>query len=304
MTHSINIEVTGPEPPDVFVGADFVLKARVSCSDGCELAGVAVKIIAPDGSALREFATGAGGTLDASLQAPPRAGEHIWRLVFGAHEVDRIRHEETTVATGISVKPHLTSLAVWDIPSPVVTGEKFAIKVGAKSSAEAALGGGRIDICDEAGIVLAQGCLSLAPLSGTSALYWAELELSAPATPGMHAWSARFAPDDLSLEHGAASYRFDVVVVPPAEHRLIVRVIERETAIPIADAQLRLGAYRAVTDASGRAEIAIPKGSYNLTVWKVGYEAPQTSVEVNADVTVEVAVSPVPEENPDAAWMM
>jgi hypothetical protein len=303
MTHSINIEVNGTEPSDVLVGAQLALKMQVSCSDGCELAGVPVKTIGPDGVE-REFLTGAGGTLDAALQAPPRAGEHIWRFIFGAHEVGRIRHEETTATARISIKPHLTSLAVWDIPSPVVTGEKFAIKVGAKSSVEAPLGGGRVGIYDETGTTLAQARLRPAPLPGTSALYWTELELRAPATPGMHSWSARFAPDDLALEHEAASYRFDVVVVPPAEHRLTVRVIERDSAAPIADAQLRLGPYWAVTDGSGSAEIAIPKGSYNLTVWKVGYEAPQTSVEVNADATVEVAVLPVPEENPDAAWTM
>jgi hypothetical protein len=304
MRHSINIEVTGPEPPDVFVGAQFMLKVQLSCSDGCELAGVPVKAMGPDGSTARELATGAGGTLDAALQAPPQAGEHIWCFIFGAHEIDSVLHEETTTTAKISVKPHLTSLAVWDIPSPVVTGEKFAIKVGAKSSIEAPLGGRRVETCDETGTTVAQACLAGAPLPGTSALYWATLELHAPATPGMHSWSARFAPDDLALEHEGASYRFDVVVAPPAEHRLTVRVIERDSAAPIADAQLRLGPYRAVTDASGGAEIAIPKGSYNLTVWKVGYEAPQTSVEVNADATVEVAVLPVPEENPDAAWTM
>jgi|SRR5215472_13690221 len=303
MTHSINIEVTGPEPPDVFVGAEFVLKVQVSCSDGCELAGVPVQIIAPGGS-VREFTTGGGGTMDAVLQAPPRAGEHIWRLVFGTHEVDRVRHEETTVTTGISVKPQLTSLAVWDIPSPVVTGKKFAIKVGAKSSAGITLGDTCIEICDAAGARLAQGALGTTALLGTSALYWAEIELPAPAAPGMHAWSARFTPADLALDHEGVTFQFDVVAVPPPEHRLTVRVIERESATPIADAQVWLGAYRAATDASGRVEIAMPKGSYNLTVWKVGYEAPQTSVEVNADVTVEVAVVPVPEENPDAAWTM
>jgi carboxypeptidase family protein len=200
--------------------------------------------------------------------------------------------------------PEVISLAVWDIPSPVVAGERFAIKVGAKSSAEIALTGSGIEICDGGGIALAQGYLAAAPLPGTSALYWVELEVPAPAAPGMHAWSARFAPVDLALEHKDAIYKFDVLVVPPPEHRLTVRVVERDSETPIEDAQVRLGAYRAATDRSGHAEIALPKGSYNLTVWKVGYEAPQTSVEMTADLTLEVAVAPVPEENPDAAWMM
>jgi hypothetical protein len=301
--HSIKIEISEIEPPEVKVGAEFVMRCRVACTEGCELVGASVKLVGPDDTA-GGFAIGPGGALDAVLQAPRRAGEQTWRLLFSAQEVDGVRHEETTAAASINVNPQGTSLAVWDIPSPVVTGGKFAIKVGAKSSAGIALGGSRIEICDGAGTVLARGCLAEAPLPGTSALHWAELELPAPATSGMHRWSARFVPDDLALEHEGASYGFDVLVAPPPEHRLTVRLTEHDRATPIADAQVRLGPYRAATDASGRAEIAMPKGSYNLTVWKVGYEAPDTSVEVNADVTIEVAIVPVPEENPDAAWMM
>jgi hypothetical protein len=302
MTHSIAIEVSGTEPADVLAGAEFVLRARASCRAGCDLAGMPVRMIPPEGAA-RELTTGADGILAAVLQAPQRAGEHSWGLVIGAHELGGVRHEETAAAARIGVKPQATSLAVWDIPSPVVTGERFAIKVGAKSSAGTALGGTRIEICDEAGAMLAQGCLAEAPLPGTSALYWVEIGLLA-AAPGLHALAARFSPDGLALEHAGARYRFDVVVVPPPEHRLTVRVIERESATPIDDAQVRLGAYRAATDRSGRAEIAMPRGSYILTVWKVGYEAPETRVEVNADLTVEISVVPVPEENPDAAWTM
>jgi hypothetical protein len=305
MAHSINIELTGTEPPDVMVGTEFALKGRVACVDGCELVGESVKLVGPDDAVAGECAIGPDSALNAVLWAPPRAGEHVWRIVFGAHEVDGVRHEETTVPVQITVKPHATSLAVWDIPSPVVTGERFAIKVGAKSSMGIALAGIGIEIHDDgAGVSLAQGRLSEAPLPGTSALYWAELSLPAPAASGMHTWSARFAPSDLALEHEGATYRFDVVVVPPPEHRLTIRVVERDSATPIEEAQVRLGAYRAATDRAGHAEIALPKGSYNLTVWKVGYEAPETKVEVNADLAVEVAVLPVPEENPDAAWTM
>ena len=303
MAHPIAVEIGDTEPPEVTVGDEFVLKCRVLCAQGCDLLGAPVKLVGPDDRPAGEFSIGPEGRFEAALQAPSRAGEHQWRLLFGAREINGIVHAETTAPVRISVNPQATSLAVWDIPSPVVTGERFAIKVGAKSSAGSALGGTSVEICDAAGTPLAQGRLGEAPLPGTSALYWADLELAAPA-PGMYAWSARFAPDDLALEHEGAAYRFDVVVVPPPEHRLIVQVMERESAAPIADAQVRLGAYRAATDGSGRAELAMPKGSYDLTVWKAGYDAPQRRVEVTADLTVEVAVLPLPEENPDAAWTM
>ena len=45
------------------------------------------------------------------------------------------------------------------------------------------------------------------------------------------------------------------------------------------------------------------RGGDNLES-KVGYEAPASSVTIDADAAVEVAVAVVPEENPDAAWQM
>ena len=83
-----------------------------------------------------------------------------------------------------------------------------------------------------------------------------------------------------------------------------IKVIEKVTAAPIAGAQVRLGVFRAATDKSGLAEIDMPKGVYDLNVWKVGYDAPTKTVELNDNVSVEVEVVSLPEENPDAAWLM
>jgi hypothetical protein len=302
-THATRIAVSGPEPADVAVGTGFILKVRVSCPAGCALAGAPVKVTASDGTAVAgELAS--EGAADFALQAPRQAGAFVWSVVFCGHEVEGIRHDEKTLPVRIGIKPQATSLAVWEIPSPVVTGEKFAVRVGAKSAADVALGGRAIAVCDEAGAPVAHGRLGETPLPGTSALYWTEVELLAPAEAGMHAWSVKFEPTELELPHDGAAFKFSVVVVKPPEHRLTIKVIEGANATPIEDAQVRLGAYRAATDRSGQAEIGMPKGCYSLTVWKVGYEAPATTVEVNEDSTVEIAILAVPEENPDAAWMM
>jgi hypothetical protein len=128
--------------------------------------------------------------------------------------------------------------------------------------------------------------------------------MRAPTKPGMHAFSARFAAAELELSHEGAAFKFSVMVVEPPEHTLTVRVTERESARPIADVQVRLGPYRAATSPSGETAIRMPKGSYELAVWKVGYEAPARTVVVNEDLTIEVAAEAVSEEDPDAAWMM
>jgi hypothetical protein len=52
------------------------------------------------------------------------------------------------------------------------------------------------------------------------------------------------------------------------------------------------------------AAIEVPKGTYELVVWKVGYDVPISSVEIGADRTVEIAATVVPEEDPDAGWQL
>jgi hypothetical protein len=204
----------------------------------------------------------------------------------------------------VRIRPLETSLAVWAIPSPVVTGRPFAIKVGAKSAAGCNLTGARIAVCDAGGMVLARGVLGDTPWPGTSGLYWTELNLIAPGAAGMFSWSVEFAAADLALAHQGSSSRFSIAIVEPPEHRLTVKVVEQDAASPVANAQVRLGAYRAATGGSGLAELLVPKGSYDLDVWKPGYEAPKTALTIDADLAVEVVIVPMPEENPDAAWQM
>ena len=306
-THATVIAVN--EPAEVAVGADFVLAVRVSCPAGCDLSGVADRSHGA-GWRNRDRRSAVGDADTAERATSPsrrrsRSATIIWRLSCRGSRERRRASRSQPVAGGRCGPGRIeTSLAVWSIPSPVVTGQPFAIKVGAKSTTGCDLTGMRIAVCDEAGAVLASGVLGDAPWPGTSALYWTELALVAPAEAGMFSWSVKFDAAELAVPHHGASSRFSIAIVNPPEHRLTVKVVEQETAAPIENAQVRLGAYRAATDGSGLAELMLPKGSYDLDVWKSGYEAPTTTIAIDADVTVEVAIAAVPEENPDAAWLM
>ena len=48
----------------------------------------------------------------------------------------------------------------------------------------------------------------------------------------------------------------------------------------------------------------VPKGAYDLNVWKSGYDAPTAAIVIDADLAVEIAMVLIPEENPDAVWQM
>ena len=76
------------------------------------------------------------------------------------------------------------SVVVWDAPSTVECGEKFIVKLGAKCSSECRPDGWTIEVLDHDGNVQATAAPSDEPWPGTAALYFAEVELSAPDTDG------------------------------------------------------------------------------------------------------------------------
>jgi hypothetical protein len=192
------------------------------------------------------------------------------------------------------------SLAVWDVPAAIPGGENFSVKAGVKSSDGVALGDGRVELHDETGAVVAFALLGDAPWPGSEALYWAEIALQAPPAPGPLTLTAHFGGKDLKEPHEPASSGFSVNVVARAEHTLTVTVAAGGE--PLADAVVRLGPYRAPTDASGTAKLRLAKGRYELVVWKTGYAMTAMPIAVEADASVAVATQPVPEDNPDAVW--
>jgi hypothetical protein len=193
---------------------------------------------------------------------------------------------------------HQTSLAVWDIPTPAA-GERFSIKVGAKSSAGCALGARRIEVLDGEAIVAAAH-LGDAPWPGTDALFWAEVELQAPDPPGLVTLVVRFDAAELDEPHEGVSSPFNVSVVAKPEHTLTVKVVA--DGVPVEDAIVRLGPTRATTDASGVAAVKLAKGRYELVVWKAGYDAPTTPLTIDADAFMQIDARAVPEPDPDAVW--
>ena len=305
--HSTTLEIAEPLPSDVLVGADITVKVRVSCAGGCDLRSVPLKVLAPDGAAIASRFT-IDDTDDCGrvlMKAPARVGDHTWTLVLPTQESAGAGpvHHECVVPISFRTKPVDSSLAVWDIPSSVVTNGCLQIKVGAKSSADCALAGKVIEICGEDGMVVARSVLGDAPFPGTSALYWAAVDLIAPLKEGICSLSARFEADELDLDHNSSATRFGFVVVRPPEHAVRVRVVEQETGTPIGDVQIRLGAYRAETDQNGLAQINSAKGTFELNIWKVGYDAPRRTVAVDADALIQVDAAVVPDDDPDAGWM-
>ena len=186
---------------------------------------------------------------------------------------------------------HATSLAVWDLASPVVIGRRATLKVGIACSSGCELAGTRVDVYNETGTRVGGGSLGSAPWPGTTALYWAELDVAAPEVEGEHAWT-------LEASHGHATSIVRLVAVRPPEHRVTLEVIDLGSRVPLAGVELRLGRFRAATNEAGIAHVEVPGGVYEVCAWKIGYDVLSSTVHVTGDTTMylEAAVAREPEQ--------
>jgi hypothetical protein len=181
------------------------------------------------------------------------------------------------------------SLAVWDVPMPVVAGESFSIKIGAKSAA-----GRRVEVRDGKGAVLASGTLGETPLAGTEALCWTALELPAPEQAGV----ARY-----SVHCGGAETWFSVAATAKPDCRLTVQVTERDAKTALGDVEIRIGPFHARTGKDGCAELLVCKGTYQLQLWRNAHIAKPQPIVIDGDGRAELTMVHVPEEHPDARWV-
>jgi hypothetical protein len=192
------------------------------------------------------------------------------------------------------------SLAVWDVPMPVTAGEKFAVKVGAKSSTKRELAGYRVAVTDASGALAASGALGQAPLPGTEALYWTTLEVTAPA---------RQAADyTVQLIAGASideiiATKFSVAVAANPAYTLTMTVTERDTHEPLDGVEIRIGPFHARTGKDGQAALKVPRGDFQIQLWRTAHIAEPQPIRVGRDEDVELTMVHVPEEHSDARWV-
>ena len=197
------------------------------------------------------------------------------------------------------VEPHTTSVVAWDIPSAVVAGERFRIKVGIKCSGECELTSRDFAIYDHQEAQVATGTLPAERWPGTTGLYVAEVELEAPAAEGLYTWIVKGTGSDAGMPHAEGSSSLGIRVVSPPECRVMVETVDKASQTPLRGARVVMHPYRAVTDQRGVAEVRVAKGAYKLFVSQTRYLTFGLSVEVTADMTAraELDLEPVRERN-------
>jgi hypothetical protein len=319
--HPIELDLFEALPAELDLAATFSLAVALTTKSGCDLTGAAYRVLQGD----EAVATGVlppivrfdpdsndydprNGPVDKrdnvriALCAPREIGTFQWTLVLPEQELGGVLLAEAALPFSFSTGEHRTSLAAWDVPSPVIAGEKFSVKVGAKCTASCALNGQQVELRDEKGGVLAIGHLGETVWPGTEGLYWTEMEAIAPDDEGLHTCSVAFSACDHALPHQGAMAALSFVTAGPGRHRVSVAIVERETRAPIAEAQVRLGYHRSASDESGVARFMAPSGKHRLFVWKADFSAPEQMVEVEQDLELIVEAEALPKQNPYARW--
>jgi hypothetical protein len=198
---------------------------------------------------------------------------------------------------------HAVSLVAWDIPSAIVIGENFRMKVGIKCAAECDLANAEFGVFDQDGTPVAKGTLPAECWPGTTGLHVAEIELQAPATEGLYTWTVRGpstrASGDEEVAHAEESINFGVRFVDRPEFLVTVQTVDGSDQSPLSGARVVMHPYRAVTDEHGIAQVRVAKGAYKLFVSQTRYVTFGLPVEVEADMTAraELYVEPVTERN-------
>jgi hypothetical protein len=198
------------------------------------------------------------------------------------------------------LQPHAVSVVAWDIPSAIVVGEKFRMKVGIKCADECDLANIDVGIYDEQGTQVATRTLPPERWPGTTGLHVAEVELEAPAAEGLYTWSVRSpARADGETAHTEDSISFGVRVVGRPEYLVTVETVDKSDQTPLSGARVVMHPYRAVTDERGIAKVRVAKGAYKLFVSQTRYVTFGLPVEVEGDMTAraELNVEPVTERN-------
>ena len=184
---------------------------------------------------------------------------------------------------------HEISLAVWDLPSPVVIGTRATLKAGVSCPIGCSLTGTTIEIRDERGATIGGGRVGPELWPGSFALYWVELEVAAAGVEGDHTWSLHATPPDAA--HAPLEGTVRVLASRPPEHRVTIDVIEQGSGRRLGDVELRVGAFRATTNEAGTAHVDVPGGTYDVHAWKPGYDLLSSTASVAGDITLPLEIA-------------
>ena len=289
--HPTSVAVWGAPSP-VIAASRFTVTVGVKCAAGRPLAGRPVVIRDETGRDVGHGTLGAeprAGTralyaAAVSLTAPSEPGVHAWTAAFpGAGEAGLPAHAPT--------------------PPPEPATEPVPHREAASAPKREAA-----PAPHEAASALRREAAAPAPPEGASPSRNEPVTAPPHETDSAIGHHAAAAPGHVATAapgHEAAGCTFSFRTVEPPENTVTVTVVDRDTATPLAAADVHLGVYRASTDAEGKARVQAPAGEYELYVRSPGYVPYAEPVTVTGDAALHVAAARVSEADldDDQVWM-
>lgn len=295
IAHQVALNMIKAPSEEINPGVFITIKVRVTCPMNCNFKADKVQIIDHEGQVVKEInliiLSGMAFETDPIvIKAPTLPGIYTWKAYYPEQDKEDVTHLEASVLFTFTVKKlHVTSMAVWDVVSPVVAKDSMKFKVGVKCSADCQLTDQWIRIYDQDNIKVATAQLGDKPWEDTGGLYWAEVELPAPAEEGFYNWQVKFLEPCLEIPHKETETSFSFRVVNPPECTINVEVLDRADKSPIQGASIILNPYRGLTNELGKARLEVTKGEYMLNVAGLSsYESYQTKITINEDICVQV----------------
>ncbi|MDR0347158.1 MAG: carboxypeptidase-like regulatory domain-containing protein [Coriobacteriales bacterium] len=275
--------------------ASVVLIVRVWCPQFCDLTGTTVLIQDSAGEEWEVELTAFNGveneTDEFTVKTGSAAGSYSWTATYLDAAEGKASHAEVSSSLAVDYYPHALSLAVWDVTSPVASGEIVTAKAGAKCNNDCPLTETILNLYDAQGEHLASAALGSEPWAKSRALYWTEFAFQAPTETGIYTYRVR---NDNVENHRPAQIEFSFLVAPKPDCTLSVTLSDKESKEPIPSATVSFHPYRARTDEEGHALLQALTGQGKLSVSAVGYQHQQIDLVVTGDTTLSLMLEPKP----------
>src|SRR6185436_14194261 len=178
-------------------------------------------------------------------------------------------------------------------------GETFRFKVGITCTCGCPQQGREFTVFDEDRQQVAAGRLDGNVWPGSTALYFAEVDVVASGKQGLHNWEVEAPASkihvptaDVLIDHDGVSSTFAARFVPPPDSVVRVQVTDKESRAPLEGATVIAFPYRAVTDEAGMAVLNVARGQYRLQVSRSKYVAFGSSIEVTGETTANAELEP------------